>query len=268
MKNLTIGFLLFAFLLIGKSLLAQDRLFQYFAPEGTRWKMVERDALGYTNVFYLQLGGDVNISGKDYVQLRVDGKNLVYAYLRLDSELNLYYRDINGNEVLLYNYETGLLNGENIIDYYIVNGVVNYTDGVDVSHNDNVLTQWEKGVGPVSGFGNLYVDVFEYNGNADELVCVYRQDMLLYSNETFINCTPLSSAPSTNTEQLFKIWNSQNTLKIYGVNSLESNYDIYSILGNKLKHGKFTRTANVDISDLPSGTYIVHINNKSVKFLK
>lgn len=241
---------------------AQDLFYDYFAPEGTQWyynfcsQTDEYDQMLDCS-FDCELKGEVFINGKKYYTLKNNGD--VFAMLRLDENMFLYYRDITGQEKVIYDYSSNTIDGDNTIDFYIENGLIHnlfYSYDVELGNLNSFDSQeWHYGVGPKYGLYNLYRPMY----NTDKKVPV-----LKYANNQYINSVSVDEA------EKISIHANQNQLIVIGsLNTIHNqSYSIYSLTGQLLQKGDLQNSLVVDISSLVNGLYVFRANNQSLKFLK
>ena len=193
----------------------------------------------------------------------------------LEANKKIYFRDLNNNQGLIYDF--GATPGSLILVQNFYYG--NYSDNVRVAgidtvnymgkyrkrfkikyNKDNYTDYWIEGIGSSQGILNSCLSLV---GGFRELLCVHENDTLIYQNaergacyiDQKVSGLSKNNFPEFNvtpnpSEGLIKVeWNDQN----------DYNYIIYRPDGRKTNQGRLEKELHLN---LPSGIYILVILNK------
>ncbi len=215
-------------------------------------------------------------SGKTYYEMLRTFEELseiwekTYFYIRFEN--GIVYVKENPHEVELFNFN--LMVNDTFIEYF--SGVSLIVDSVDTimlltgeqrkrlklrcyedSPGTDYYTEWIEGIGNLEGiFGqNAFCQL---DGETYAIMCMFRNDTLIYDNPEFDSCWLLPVATTEiNNELVFLAPNpAHESIKIEGLDTDVLSVQVFSALGNLLYLGNESR---IDLMDFPPGYYYAAI---------
>jgi len=216
---------------------------------------------------------DITVNGKRDSRWFADGG---IAYTDGDGPTGCFYSDANyswepreavkGDVARIIFYMATRYEGENgepdleVIDYFPAN---NYTSE-PVHALLSTLLEWHD-LDPVDNFErNRNEVIYSYQHNRNPFIdrpefvdYIYRDNTGIHDNPFDILSQPMVFPNPANT-----------SIEIRGMDSFKASYTITNILGNTLMKDELTENRTINIEDLPTGIYLLHINNTVIKFLK
>ncbi len=197
-----------------------------------------------------------------------------YFYIRFEN--GIVYVKENTDEVELFNFN--LMVNDTFIEYF--SGVPLIVDRVDTimlltgeqrkrlqlrcyedSPGSDYYTEWIEGIGNLEGiFGqNAFCQI---DGETYAIMCMFRNDTLIYDSPEFDSCWLLPVATTEiNEESIFLKPNpASETISIVGLGNELKAVSIFNTVGRQVYQG---REAQIDLTNIPSGYYyaVIQPNN-------
>ncbi|MBP6679543.1 MAG: DUF1929 domain-containing protein [Saprospiraceae bacterium] len=211
-------------------------------------------------------------SGKTYYEVLRTFEELsenwerTYFYIRFEN--GIVYVKQNTDEVELFNFN--LMVNDTFIEYF--SGVPLIVDSVDTimlltgeqrkrlqlrcyedSPGTDYYTEWIEGIGNLEGiFGqNAFCQI---DGETYAIMCMFRNDTLIYDNPKFDSCWLLPVATAEiNEESLFLKPNpASESINIGGLGNELKAVSIFNTVGRQVYQGG---EAQIDLTNIPSGYY-------------
>ncbi len=217
--NISLTFVLIAFTSI--NIYSQEEAFyDLYAEEGTEWSIGIFESLeaSLQNVNFLRLSGEETINDTTYHKLiQIDGFGGEYiddhAYLRMDEDSVLYFRDMDGDEEMIFDYslETGdtvryfdfWIHGGDITDEgviepfaFVLDSIYNIQlfNGEDKKVWELVVGRYIQGIGSDTWMWDYFKNHVDFVGYFTEILCVYHDGEQLYQNPEYDFCTDTKEA--------------------------------------------------------------------------
>ncbi len=237
--------------------------------ESSRYKF-SKDSILFGSQYYRELMTSDKETGNAYIGLNryfreEDYKIFEYYQTR---EYLMYDFDINLNDtfnvIIPSNQITYPITANIILDSTVLlNDEHRRTIGMYCRGIDPTLTTWIDGIGSTSGFLSVYNScAFEIN---TFLQCFYINDTLVYTNPESSGCWTTSTKDGIMPNISIIPNPSSEKIEIKG-NILFDQINIYTSSGVKIIRNISDRI--LDISDLPSGHYILEVENKGKSLAK
>lgn len=238
--------------------------------------MVNHDSTTYS----IKFEGDTTINTVKYncvmyaTNAELDNWSL-NGFVREDTLLGFYYRNLQGEEGLLYQYNLSLgdsvkiLNVDTIIedsirylvagvDSILVDGIYRKSYTLSQKHYENIPEIWIEGIG--SSFGILSCGII-VSGGATRLLCCYDNDVLIYKNPDYPDCyystrTSLNSVFNSGSEINVHFGTKNNVLL---KSPIENRLRVFNCNGMLVEeiHVLANQEYNLDITNYSKGVFLI-----------
>jgi hypothetical protein len=223
-------------------------------------------------------------SGKTYYEMLRTFEELsenwekTYFYIRFEN--GIVYVKENPHEVELFNFN--LMVNDTFIEYF--SGVSLIVDSVDTimlltgeqrkrlklrcyedSPGTDYYTEWIEGIGNLEGI--LGQNAFcQLDGETYAIMCMFRDDTLIYDNPEFDSCWLLPVATTEiNKESIFLKPNpAQESITIVGLEFELKAVSIFNAFGRQVYQGG---EAQIELSNIPSGYYYAVIQSNDNQYV-
>jgi len=252
---------------------------------GKRWNvlqvtynpdMVHHDSTTY----FVKFDGDTIISAFKYrhvfhaTNAEFNNKTLK-GYVREDSLVGLYFRNLEGNEGLLYKYNLKL--GDSVViqnrSTTLLDSIRYLVSGVDSiliegkykkrytmveKHFEHMPETWIEGIGSSSGIlGCGSIDV----GAATRLLCCYDNNVLIYKNPNYQDCyysihTALHSVVNPKSEIIVHLGNTNDMFIKSPIENCVKIFNSYGIFVEAI-HILANQEYNLNVSKYSKGIYVI-----------
>lgn len=249
---------------------------QYFVSEGSIWSYSEMCSEGLSPRYYwLKFQGDTSIAELDYKHIlrSSDSQNENWeriGFIREDSLGRVYrYKSIWSDEKLSYDFS--LKPGDSIKtpDFtFIVDSVVIKSFGESTIPRKHIYSEaiplWIEGLGSLVGPINGGADELGTIGMIPSLLCYFEHDELVYHNDDFSSCFPVS-APSTDmSAKELKVVATKGTVRfsVVGLDTRQAQLYIHDISGRLVYHRTLTGESSWEVPTkgfLP-GVYVYRLS--------
>ncbi len=236
---------------------------------------------GWSESFKFTMAATPTIfSGKTYYELLRTDEELsedwdgTAYYFR--SENNIVYIDASPMEAEVYNFN--LMVNDTFLEYnsgiqLIVDSIDNIVLAtgeqrkrwllrcIEDTPGTEYYTQWVEGLGNLDGFFDIN-SFCQIDGDGTVIMCMYRNDTLLYDNPGIDVCWRLPVATAEiNEESIFLKPNpASESINIVGLGNELKAVSIFNTFGRQVYQG---REAQIDLTNIPSGYYyaVIQPNN-------
>ena len=219
---------------------------QYFVSEGSLWSCAETGTDGPPDYrfYWVRFEGDTMINGVEYKRIHKSFDSLLthwesVGFIREDSIGRVYkIDDYYKKEVLSFDFSLGT--GDSIFlmsSYYMhIDSVQNKPFGFDPSERKHI---------------------YYY------LICYFEHGELIYHNEKFSNCFPVSTATMPSAVHKVKVMNRYGSIRFHteGLGTLGAVFSVLDITGRLLHQRTLGGEVEWELptTSLPSGVYIYRL---------
>jgi hypothetical protein len=122
-----------------------------------------------------------------------------------------------------------------------------------------IHTEWVEGIGNINGlFAVNSMTNCIADGEGSDIMCMYRNDTLIYDDPEIDSCWLLPTATlTTNKESIIFAPNpASDFISILGVDQEIKYINVFNVVGNCVYRGKKDR---IDVNDLPPGYYFLEL---------
>jgi hypothetical protein len=245
---------------------------------------------------FIKFSGDTVVQTVDYKKVlesddSTKSKWRTIAFVREDIKKGLYYRDFDGNEILLYHYNLKLNDTVKIpsvfadedsvtfvvmnIENVLIDGSIKKKYLLVYPQYHNFTETWIEGIGSLQG---ILTVAYHGIGGHENLICCFRDDVLIYKNMDFDRCyyhqtTDVQGEFNNSVE--FKITPnpSNQEISIQFADEKQRKICIYNSKGSLIEGFVSDKIDNkLNISNFQAGIYFVVVPNShnavSQKFIK
>lgn len=255
---------------------------------GKRWNILQvsesnREYYNDSSTYYVKFDKDTIINTLTYRRV-FQATNVEFTdktlngYVREDSTVGLYFRNLEGKEGLLYKYNLNL--GDSVfiqnkliswldsiryvvtgIDSILIDGQYKKRYTLNEKNDEHMPETWVEGIG--SSLGILSCG-YIVTGGATQLLCCYDNDVLIYKNPDYQNCYYYYSTKTA----LTTVKDSEAGIEVYSgiephVIMIKSQVDNYIKIFNS--YGMFIETIhvlanqeyNLNVIKYPKGIYLI-----------
>lgn len=261
--------------------ISQGQSYIPLLDENSLWSTIRTIVTGEKQTFFHQFAGDTIIDSTHYKHIysSQDSNHMVWdriGFIREDTlQQRVYFRFLNDSiDRLLYDFSLQVGDSAKICNLYIPNGSMYHVISTDSVLIDGQwrkrinygLEQWIEGIG--SGRGVLFPAYFIV-GWYVELLCFYNNSMLLWSSPNWSDCYIVETEEVESVSLQVYPNPAQDFLNISGFCEHPGWYAILTAEGCSIMKGHFTPTHNtrIDISHLPAGIYLLHIEDVAGKIM-
>ena len=281
MNNQLLKNLLWSVLCILCSWVSNAQTYHPFVEENKIWSVFTISNSSITTTFY-KFEGDtlINELPYKYILESYDSSMQIWhktnKYIREDSQKKVYL--LNNSEVILYDFSVQVGDTVFLEDISFQYVVVDAIDSVFIDDcyrkryvfDDFYQDYWIEGIGssnsPITPFIN-----FCFNDMRFDMACVHQEERLIYQNPNFDTCYILyidnvNEYTSDNSSLTFfpQPADEYVSFLIKDTDYIFTDIIVYNFMGQKIKHEKLNlSTLKCNVSDLPSGLYIVSLKGKN-----
>lgn len=252
---------------------------------GKRWNVLQvtynPDMINHdSTTYFVKFDGDTIINLHRYCRVfqsanaEFNNKTL-NGYVREDSLVGLYFRNLEGKEGLLYKYSLNL--GDSVviqnksitwldsvrylvtgIDSILIDGKYKKRYTMAEKHFEFMPETWVEGVGSSLGIlGCGYIVA----GGATRLLCCYYNDVLIYKNPEYQNCyysTKTALLSVNDSESMINV-HSGTTNDIFIKSPIDNYIKIFNSYGMFVEaiHVLANQEYNLNISKYSKGMYVI-----------
>lgn len=281
MNNQILNKLLWSVLCTLCSWVSNAQPYHPFVEEDKIWSVFTILNSSITTTFY-KFEGDtlINELPYKYILESYDSSMQIWhktnKYIREDSQKKVYLLEYS--EVILYDFSMQVGDTVYLQDITFQYAVIDTIDSVFIDDcyrkryvfNDFYQDYWIEGLGssnsPITPFIN-----FRCNDIRFDMACVHQEERLIYQNPNFDTCyilfiNSINEYTSDNTILTFfpQPADEYVSFLIKDPDYIFTDIIVYSFMGQKIKHEKLNlSTLKYNVSDLPSGLYIVILKGKN-----
>jgi hypothetical protein len=198
------------------------------------------------------------------------------GYVREDSLVGLYFRDLQGKEGLLYKYnlkvgDSVLITNKRYAGLDSVRYIVSGVDSVQLDgkykkkytmaekHYEYMPEIWIEGIGSSLGILNCG---FVAAGAATRLLCSYDNNVLIYKNPNYQNCyysTSTAIHSVKDSESGINVYSGTRLNEIFIKSQVDNNIKIFNSCGQFVEtvHILANQEYNINVSKYSKGIYII-----------
>lgn len=259
---------------------------QGFVNPANQWNVKSEINFGGVNTEIFKIFGDSLVAGKSYKKLLLSHDSTMQNWqntglLREDSNKVFYLANYSVSEGLLYDFNIQAGDTTHIINFWSPDIQELICETVDsISYNGIYQKRWTfgfPGAEWLEGIGSTQGPVYGGNIPADlyfTLLCFHQDDTLYYMDPNSTRCFYTSVGIEEFSIQS-DVSMSPNPLQRGQIleiksKSLIEQIEVYSISGikNRKFAGTESKSANIDLSYLPSGIYLIRLTINKITYTR
>ena len=251
---------------------------------GKRWKVLQvtynPDLVHHdSTTYFVKFDGDTIINSHKYSHVyhaenaEFNNKTL-NGFVREDSLVGLYFRNLQGKEGLLYKYNLNIGDSATIMNVsalgdsirYLVTGIDSIQiDGkykkrytLNQKHYEYMPETWVEGIG--SSFGILNCGLIT-TGGATRLLCCYDNNVLIYKNPNYRDCyysihTALHSVVNPESDINVRLGTKKDILIKSPIDNYVKIFNSYGMFVEAI-HVLANQEYNLNVSKYSKGIYVI-----------